>query len=57
MLETSNGDNLKHPQLVLFTLDWGVVYKSAAAAINFLVAVEMSDYDEKLYSMYRRQGL
>lgn len=30
MLQTSNGDNLKHP-ISSVTLDWGVIYKSAAA--------------------------
>lgn len=31
MLQTSNGDNLKHPPVGSVTLVWGAIYKSAAA--------------------------
>lgn len=42
---TSNGDNLKHPWPAgSVTLDWGEVCQL------FVVAVEMSDYAEKLYT-------
>lgn len=55
MVQTSNGDNLKHPQVGSVTLERGVIYKRAAAVQQ--VAVEMSDYEKKLYTVYRRQGL
>lgn len=51
MLQTSNGENLKHlPSWLCHIRSGSDLYECCSSAFNRLVAVEMSDYDERLHS-------